>query len=874
MLFADLRPLLLLALLAPLAGCPATPDDKPDPDDSGDPVDTAPVLTLDDPVGDGPDAVILSGFVADDIDAPDALEVIVEDGTVASYLTVNPDGTFSKRLGVDAGTTVFTVTATDSAGNSTTATVAYTVGEGNAPPTAPVVHIEPVDAVSFEDLTVAIDAEAADPEGEPLTLTYAWTLDGAPYGDSPSVGAFGVFRGQVWEVQVRAKDGAQDGPAGTASITIGNAPPLADSVTIGPAEATVDTPLTCTVTGATDIEGDALAVGYAWTVDGAPAGEGAEVLSAGLALPGQDIVCAVTLDDSYDTVTYTSATFQIGNSAPGAPTIALTPEAPTDTDDLSCLFDTDTVDPDGDVLTFTRSWARDGVDIGFSEETIAAADTHRGEVWTCTVTATDPGGLATSASASVTIDIAWRGEVAASDAPLTIDGAEAGGAFGKSIALVGDMDGDSLSELLVGANGENGGDGAVYLFAGSSLAGTSDGALTTADAIASWDGAWTDGQLGGFRSLAAPGDLDGDGAADLLFAAADADANGLGSGITYLVHGGGTPGMGADPSGADWQVTATAADQVGARLAAGDLDGDGFTDLLVAAPGASDSGRTTGTVGWFAGTGERRSGTSTLASADWSITGDAEGDGLGWTTRFVGDVDGDGYEDAVLGAMYADTEGASDGGSEAGAAGLVLGGAVGTGSTTLADASVTRFSGAAAGDRFGYDVLGGVDLDEDGVDDLLVAAYQDDTGGADAGSVYAFLGGPSWATALEPVDADLTIAGSTAGARFGHVMATPGDLDGDGTRDLLIGALFDSPTGLALQGAAYLLLAPDASSAARDSDIAWRASGEAASDYFGDALSSGEGDLDGDGRSDFAVGAQGVDGEASATGRVYLWTGR
>ncbi|HNH48529.1 MAG TPA: hypothetical protein PKY30_15920, partial [Myxococcota bacterium] len=196
------------------------------------------------------------------------------------------------------------------------------------------------------------------------------------------------------------------------------------------------------------------------------------------------------------------------------------------------------------------------------------------------------------------------------------------------------------------------------------------------------------------------------------------------------------------------------------------------------------------------------------------------------------------------------------------------------GSGILSGLAGAVFTGSQSGDRLGYDAVGQIDVDEDGIDDLVVGAYLDDTVGADAGALHVYLGRGTWASDYLPSDADATVLGGGSGDRFGHVLASPGDLDSDGVDDLLIGALFTEPAGAADQGSAYLLLGPDWASFAGAADLPWQAYGEGGGDLFGDALGAGRGDINGDGRPDFAVGAQRHDSGAADAGRVYLWFGR
>ena len=156
------------------------------------------------------------------------------------------------------------------------------------------------------------------------------------------------------------------------------------------------------------------------------------------------------------------------------------------------------------------------------------------------------------------------------------------------------------------------------------------------------------------------------------------------------------------------------------------MNGDGWDDLLVGARGEDSS---TGAVYLVLGP---VSGTVDLGAADAKLTGEAEFDYAGGSVSGAGDVNGDGWDDLLVGAPYEDS-----GGSGAGAAYLVLGPVSGTVDLAAANAKLT---GEAGSDWAGYSVSGAGDVNGDGSDDLLVGAYGEDTGGSDAGAAYLVLG--------------------------------------------------------------------------------------------------------------------------------------
>lgn len=295
----------------------------------------------------------------------------------------------------------------------------------NTPPALPQISLKKT-PVSDTEVIKPVVTVPKDADGDALELKYRWQRNAQRAGFPPTKTELAVgdaHYGETWTVFVIANDGEVDGPEAQLGFDVGmtegaakatassspvNRPPGAATIVLGPPKAGGDRDLTCDiVTNAEDADGDQVTYRYAWLVGGKPVPLGRDSTSAPAALTtrGQSWVCEVTsFDGKVAGKTVRSSALVIGNTAPTAPKVKISPAKADTTSDLVCQLEMPGVDDDFDTLKYKYAWKVNGKAHPGTSNRVPASATKRGETWECSVTAFDGDASSPVALANVVIE--------------------------------------------------------------------------------------------------------------------------------------------------------------------------------------------------------------------------------------------------------------------------------------------------------------------------------------------------------------------------------------------------------------------------------------------------------------------------------------
>src|SRR5688572_28214192 len=470
---------------------------------------------------------------------------------------------------------------------------------------------------------------------------------------------------------------------------------------------------------------------------------------------------------------------------------------------------------------------------------------------------------------------------------------------GWSVSSAGDVNGDGFDDVIVGAPGAfvlpNSFGESYVVFGKASWAGTPSLDLATLDGTSGFSliGIEAPDQSG--ISVSSAGDVNGDGFADLIIGApyAEGPDKDRFEGESYVVFGkaswAGTPSLdlaALDGTNGFRLIGIGAYDRTGFSVAsAGDVNGDGFDDFLVGTnlsedAGADQPGESFVVFGKASWAGTPSLDLATLDGTNGFRIHGVDGQDLsGFSVSSAGDVNGDGFDDVIVGAPSA--------GGSRGEAYVVFGKASWVGTPSLDLATLDGANGFTLidsdGGLSGFSVSSAGDVNGDGLDDVIVGAPTASVDEDLEGESYVVFGRASWAgtPSLDLVTLDGTdgfrLAGIDTQDRAGWSVSSAGDVNGDGFVDLIVGT-FSADNGQYQEGESYVVFGkadwigvPSLDLETLDGTDGFRLIGIDAGDGSGRSVSSA-GDVNGDGFADLIVGARGAEsaGGPDSEGESYV----
>ncbi len=413
---------------------------------------------------------------------------------------------------------------------------------------------------------------------------------------------------------------------------------------------------------------------------------------------------------------------------------------------------------------------------------------------------------------------------AAQSQPWLVEGNQSNANLGQTVAAAGDVNGDGYGDLLIGGRYDfgNGVTGVAYAYYGSAQG---------LDTQPNWIAPNEQPYQYALPALASAGDVNGDGFDDVIVGDKNFSGDQMEEGRAYLYYG--SPGGLSSAPG--W--TADGNQSIlyfGSAVAGvGDVNGDGYDDVLIGAPYKRDptTGDVIGQALLYLGS---PSGLSSTPA--WTVLGSGGWTYFGGRLSGAGDVNGDGYDDFMVSDFFF-----TDDQSAEGRVYLYYGSANGP-----APGPAWTADGNQANDYFGMSLASAGDVNGDGYADVVIGAPSSSNPESIEGRALLYYGSASGLGSA----AGWTAEGNQYGAYLGNSVSSAGDVNGDGYADLVVGA-YGFTNGELEEGRAFLYLG---SAGGLTTDAAWTAEGDQALAAFGSSVGSA-GDVNGDGRDEWAVGA-------------------
>ncbi|MCF8341400.1 MAG: FG-GAP-like repeat-containing protein [Chitinophagaceae bacterium] len=430
-----------------------------------------------------------------------------------------------------------------------------------------------------------------------------------------------------------------------------------------------------------------------------------------------------------------------------------------------------------------------------------------------------------------------------STASTVLESNQEGAYMGNAVSSAGDINGDGYSDVIVGAyKYDNGGiaidQGAVFIYYGSTIGiNTSISTKLGSNAPDAWFG----------NSVSGAGDVNGDGYSDVIVGTYGYDHGQTREGTAFVYHGSAT--------GINTTVaTILEANQANAFAGysvsgAGDVNGDGYSDVIIGAFLYDNGQDNEGAAFIFHGSA---SGINPIIAN--IVESNQQNAWFGYSVSGAGDVNGDGFSDVIVGSLYYD-----NGQIDEGAAFVYLGGALG-----ISSVSYKTLESNQEYAQLGVTVSGVGDINGDGYGDIIVGANQYDNGQTDEGAAFVYQGGAMGINTSYTI----FVESNQTNARLGRAVSGTGDVNGDGYSDVIVGAENYS-NGEWSEGAAFVY---HGSASGINTTASTMVESNQAGAYLGFSVSEA-GDVNGDGYSDVIIGAIGFDNGQTDEGAAFVYHG-